>query len=64
MQQIQVGKEKTRFKMDRNALTEQRRQTVIGLLKGMNIKRALKAALIRMMYTNACSNFVTFMKKA
>ena len=40
MQQIQVGKEKTRFKMDRNALTEQRRQTVIGLLKGMNIKKS------------------------
>lgn len=40
MQQIQVGKEKTRFKMDRNALTEQRRETVIGLLKGMNIKKS------------------------
>lgn len=26
--------------MDRNALTEQRRQTVIGLLKGMNIKKS------------------------
>ena len=26
--------------MDRNALTEQRRETVIGLLKGMNIKKS------------------------
>lgn len=26
--------------MDRNTLTEQRRETVIGLLKGMNIKKA------------------------
>ena len=26
--------------MDKNALTEKRRETVIGLLKGMNIKKA------------------------
>ena len=26
--------------MDRNALTEKRRETVIGLLKGMNIKKS------------------------
>ena len=26
--------------MNRNALTEQRRETVIGLLKGMNIKKS------------------------
>ena len=35
--------------MDKNALTEKRRETVIGLLKGM--------------YMNVCSSFVIFMKK-
>ncbi len=48
--------------MNKNALTEQRRETVIGLLKNMNIKKAPLVDLIKTMYTNACRSCVTCTK--